>query len=93
MVEPADAALRLGRFDDELLNDLRTIARKQKKQPPRIASRRLLMFAGIISRAGLLNLAAVSERPFSQMIIALREFVQFRLQIGDVFGHPEFARG
>jgi hypothetical protein len=51
------------------------------------------MFAEIISRAGLLNLAAVSERPFSQMIIALREFVQFRLQVGDVFGHPEFARG
>jgi len=51
------------------------------------------MLAEIISCDGLLKLASVSERPFSQMFILLREFVQFRLQVGDVFGHPEFARG
>jgi hypothetical protein len=67
--------------------------KRAKKQPPRIASRRLLMFTEIISRAGLLNLAAVSESPFSQMRIRLREFIQSRLEVGDVFGHPEFARG
>jgi hypothetical protein len=49
------------------------------------------MFAEIISRIGSLNLAAVSESPFGQMFVRLREFVQFRLQVGDVFGHPEFA--
>lgn len=51
------------------------------------------MFAETIFRRGLLDIAAVSESPFSQMFVRLRKFVQFRLQVGDVFGHPEFARG